>query len=112
MNFGMALAAEQWAQPLLGGNFLLHSHSGTVAQWHAALFCVLYLRARTLWAPIALHADIVVFVMRVYQKTMHIFPHELRWLFAGGGLADGLLPSILTLALTFILTLRLPVSRT
>jgi len=75
-----------------------------------ALFCVIYLRARSLWAPVGLHAGIV-FVMIINQKTVHVFPDELRWVFAGGGLTDGVLPLILTLALTLIFTLRLPVSR-
>lgn len=75
-----------------------------------ALFCVIYLRARSLWAPIGLHAGIV-FVMLVYQKTVWVFPDELRWIFASGGLTDGILPLILTLALTFVFALRLPVSR-
>lgn len=75
-----------------------------------ALFCVIYLRARSLWAPIGLHAGIV-FVMLVYQESVSIFPDSLRWAFAGGGLTDGVLPLILTLALTFVFALRLPVSR-
>lgn len=75
-----------------------------------ALFCVLYLRARSLWAPVGLHAGIV-FVMLVYQKSVSVFPDDLRWFFAGSGLTDGLLPLILTLALTAVFALRLPVSR-
>ncbi|GHB90018.1 CPBP family intramembrane glutamic endopeptidase [Cerasicoccus arenae] len=75
-----------------------------------ALLCVLYLRARSLWAPIGLHAG-VVFIMLLYQRTVWVFPDELRWLFAGGGLTDGLLPLILTLALTLLFAIRLPVSR-
>ncbi|WP_309386898.1 CPBP family intramembrane glutamic endopeptidase [Cerasicoccus frondis] len=75
-----------------------------------ALLCVLYLRSRSLWAPIGLHAGIV-FVMLIYQKAVWVHPDELRWLLAGGGLTDGILPLILTLALTVVFALRLPVSR-
>lgn len=75
-----------------------------------ALFSVLYLRSRTLWAPVGLHAGIV-FIMLTYQRSVWVFSDELRWIFAGGGLTDGILPLILTLALTFVFALRLPVSR-
>ncbi|MGE9295229.1 MAG: CPBP family intramembrane glutamic endopeptidase [Puniceicoccales bacterium] len=75
-----------------------------------ALFCVLYLRARSLWAPVGLHAGIV-FVMLMYQGAFHVFPDNIRWLLAGGGLTDGVLPLILTLALTAVFAIRLPVSR-
>jgi len=75
-----------------------------------ALLCVLYLRAKTLWAPVGLHAG-VVWVMLIYQESFAIFPDRLRWVFAGGGLTDGVVPLILTLALTVLLGLRLPVSR-
>ncbi|MEO0794590.1 MAG: CPBP family intramembrane glutamic endopeptidase [Verrucomicrobiota bacterium] len=74
------------------------------------LLAVLYLRSRSLWAPVGLHAGIV-FVMLIYQRTVHVFPDEERWLFAGGGLTDGVLPLILTLALSLLFALRLPVSR-
>jgi len=75
-----------------------------------ALLAVLYLRARTLWAPVGLHAGIV-FIMLVYQDSFYLFPDPLRWVFAGGGLSDGVVPLILTLALTLIFAVRLPVSR-
>ncbi|WP_309397527.1 CPBP family intramembrane glutamic endopeptidase [Cerasicoccus maritimus] len=75
-----------------------------------ALFCVLYLRARSLWAPIGLHIGIV-FVMLIYQKAIDMHIDPLRWVFASGGLTNGIAPLILTLALTLLFAIRLPVSR-
>jgi len=67
------------------------------------LLCVAYIRTKTLYASIALHAGIV-WTMLSYKKIFEILPDELRNFFGSSAMTDSYLSMILLFLLILIFT--------
>jgi len=69
------------------------------------LLCVAYIRTRSLYSSIALHAGIV-WTMLSYKKIIEVLPDNLRNFFGSSGMTDSYLSIILIFLLIIIFTFR------